>query len=349
MKPIILGTGEDFLRREGLGVEPEPWEDGLRADTGPGSFEWWYFDAQFDDGLTAVITYATKPLFQRQDPLTPMVTLAITQPDGRKYSFFLVYPSDQFRAAQDRCDVRIGPNWIQGDLHRYELHAEGQGLAADLTFTGIVPPWRPGAGKNYYDAALTRYFAWLPAIPFGQVTGTLTYDGQTRQVRGTGYHDHNWGNIGLDQIVSHWYWGRAHLGDYTLIFVEMVSNRTYGRRRLPVFMLAKGDKILIGDGSPLTLQTAEPQHHPSGHAYPRRLDFHWQAAAGTVHLALREPQTIEATSLLGTLPKWKQWLVRLFANPYYFRFKANLELTISLVNEKGSEHGPALYELMILR
>ena len=33
---------------------------------------------------------------------------------------------------------------------RYEVTAESDGLAAHLTFTGTLPPWRPGAGKNYY-------------------------------------------------------------------------------------------------------------------------------------------------------------------------------------------------------
>ena len=32
-------------------------------------------------------------------------------------------------------------------------------------------------------------------VPEGAVTGTLTADGETRQVTGSGYHDHNWGNV----------------------------------------------------------------------------------------------------------------------------------------------------------
>ena len=48
--------------------------------------------------------------------------------------------------------------------------------------------------------------------------------------------------------MDRWYWGRAHIGDYTLIFVEQIATKAYGSQRLPVFMLAKGDKILIGDG-----------------------------------------------------------------------------------------------------
>jgi hypothetical protein len=79
VKRIIPGFGEEFLQREGLKPEIAVWEDGLRTDTRPGSFEWWYFDAHFEDGSTEVMVYATKPLRLRSDSLTPMVTLTITR------------------------------------------------------------------------------------------------------------------------------------------------------------------------------------------------------------------------------------------------------------------------------
>lgn len=348
-KRVIVAEGPEFLRREGLEPELALWEDGLRGDTGPGTFEWWYFDAHFDDGSTAVIIYLTKPLLQRTDPLTPTVQLTITRPDGQKLHDFPVYPPGQFRAERDRCDVAIGPSWVRGDLRRYELHAEGKGLSADLVFSGYVPPWRPGAGKFYYDEALTRYFGWLLPIPFGYVEGTVTYDGRTRQVSGTGYHDHNWGNIGLNEVMSHWYWGRAHVGDYSLIFVETVGTEAYAHQKVPFFMLAKGNRIITGDGRPLTLTTAEFQNHPSSKTYPRLLDFHWRAEAGTVHLALRQPRLIEAISMLTFLPGWKRWLARLVVNPYYFRFNAELELTVDLAGLVDRQRGSALYEMMLLR
>src|SRR5947209_11481085 len=119
-KQVIIAEGAESLQREGLVSAPAPWEDGLRADTGPGNFEWWYFDAHFDDGVTVVVVFLTKPLLQRGNALTPTIQLFITLPT-RKLTALPFYPADQFRAAKDGCDVRIGPNWVRGDLHRYEL------------------------------------------------------------------------------------------------------------------------------------------------------------------------------------------------------------------------------------
>lgn len=244
--------------------------------------------------------------------------------------------------------MRIGPNWARGDLHQYEVHAEMNGMSADLTFTGLVPPWRPGVGKAFFDGP-NNYFAWLPSIPYGTVEGTLTYDGQTHKAKGTGYHDHNWGNVGLNDVMDHWYWGRAHVGEYTLIYVEQIASKTFGYQRMPVFMLAKGNEILIGDSELFTMQALDFVSHPSGRGYPREVDFQWKNGNESIQLRLRQPKVIEATSLLLLLPKWQQWIAKLFSNPYYFRFNVELELDINLNKIKAKEHGPALYEIMILQ
>jgi predicted secreted hydrolase len=204
MKPTILqGVDPSDLTREGLTDTPQPWEDGLRADTGPGNFEWWYFDAHLDDGSTAVVVFMTKPLLQRRDPLTPALQITITRPDGTRLTQPATFAPAEFQAGKDRCDVRIGQNHIQGDLHSYDLHAQAGELKADLRFIGSVPPWRPGAGKTFYSEDRSRYFAWLPAIPYGTVEGTLVYDGAAHAVQGVCYHDHNWGNVDLNRVMSH--------------------------------------------------------------------------------------------------------------------------------------------------
>lgn len=348
-KSVIFSITPELLGRDGLTETPQPWEDGLRADTGRGCFEWWYFDAHLDDGSTAVIVYSTKPLTARNKPLTPFLQLAITQPDGVRHNRFVFFPPEAFSAARETCDVRIGPSRVRGSLQRYELHAEAEGLGADLILTGIVPPWRPGAGKSYYDRELKTYFGWLPAIPYGRVEGELTYTGKTVRVQGSGYHDHNWGNVNLGGVMNHWTWGRAQVGAFTLIFVEMVASRAYNFQRIPVFLLAQGDKILTGDGSLLSMQADGWRRHTGGRSYPAEVDFHWKKENESVHLRLREPQLIEAASLVGYLPTWQRKLAQLTVNPYYFRFNANLDLTVELAGVQSSEHGQALYELMLLR
>ncbi len=345
-KPIYAASDEE-LAQLGITEVVETWEDGFRTDTGRDFFEWWYFDAHLDDGSTAVIVFITKEIMERKGPLRPGLKMTITRPDGVKLSASPFFPPDEFTASKQSCDVKIGPNWVHGDLHTYQLHAEANGMSADLTFTGIVPPWRPLDGKAYFGDR-EHYFGWLPAIPYGTVQGTLTYDGKTHNVTGSGYHDHNWGNLSLPNVIDHWYWGRAQFGDYTVIFVEQTTHRTYGSRKLPVFLLAKGKEILTGDGLPMKLKKTNFVKHAGGREYPTELDFHWELDDKQVHITLRQPEIIEATSLLEMLPTWKRKLLGLFVNPYYFRFNAEMELKIDFGDIQAHEQGPVLYELMML-
>lgn len=355
-KPVFFGVTPEFLAREGLIETVQPWEDGLRAETGPGSFEWWYFDAHLDNNTTVVIVFATKPILERGGPLKPSVLLTLNCPNGKRISRAAYFPTNQFSAARETCNVAIGPNRAQGDLHTYQLHVEmvadpasdAGSITLDLTFTGLVPPWRPGAGKSCFGD-LNHYFAWLPAIPYGRVEGEITCDGKVHQVSGAGYHDHNWGNIGINEVMDHWYWGRARIGDYTLIYVEQIGAQEYGYTRMPVFMLAKGDQVLTGDGSKLTIKTADFVPHPGGRAWPREVDFYWRDGSDSIHISLRQPQLIEAASLLASFTAWKRALLRLFANPYYFRFNAELVLSLHLGNLHATERGSALFEIMILQ
>ena len=357
-KSVINATeGTEFFKQEGLSIKPEPWEDGLRIDPdSPGAFEWWYFDAHFDDssteltarGSTVVITIETRPMVKRLMPEKPSISLTITRPDGTRLMRELRFPFSKLSASKKACDVSVGPNWVRGDLHRYEIHTEVQDMVADLVFTGMVPPWRPGAGKWFYGD-LNHYFAWLVAIPYGRVEGALTYDGQTYKVSGTGYHDHNWGNVDMGSVMDHWYWGRAHIGDYTLIFSEQIAAKEYGFVRMPVFMLAKGNRILTDDARFLTMKVRDFEKYPGRQGYPRQIDFDWISGSDKAHFFLRNPRLIEDINLLS-FPLWKQWLARfLIGNAGYFRFNGDLELTIDIDGIRTNERGKALHEIMIFQ
>src|SRR6266536_1988941 len=81
--PARLGsTPEDYAQ---LGIEPhviKPWEDGLRTDGATGTYEWWYFDAHLDDGAKLVVVFLTKEFTDIDRPLTPMIRIDLTLPNG---------------------------------------------------------------------------------------------------------------------------------------------------------------------------------------------------------------------------------------------------------------------------
>jgi hypothetical protein len=353
-KQIVLGVGEEILRKEGLVRSVEPWEDGFRTRPERGEFEWWYFDAHLKDGTTTVIVFLTKSILNPKAPFEPQVTITINKANGKKIFRVVKTTPEHFSSARDRCDVHIEKCFVHGDLKMCSLHVEAPSegeepeIKIDLDFVGTVNAWRPGAGKIYSGEEKKSYFAWLAAIPFGNVHGKVIVAGKERRVSGEGYHDHNWGNVALPSVLSHWVWGRASLEGFNLIFVEMTSRRTYGSQTLPVFLLTKGRKILVEDGRPLQVVQNSFIRHSSGKRYPGELIFRLQNEEGSVSLELTDPEVIEATSLLTMLPIWQQKIARMFTNPYYFRFSSQLDLEVNLGKIHARVSGGALYELMLL-
>ena len=342
----------EALEREGLKAGlVERWEDGFRTRDKPDAFEWWYFDAEFDDGGNAVVTFNTSPLTHPKGPLRPSLLLIMKSPEGKKVRLIPEFKAEELSSAAEGCDVRLGENRVKGDLERYELHVEVESYAADLVYTRKAPSWRPGSGISYSGRNNSSYFGWVVPIPYGTVEGTVVFEGEKRQVKGTCYHDHNWGNVSPGMEIDHWYWGRAHVGDFTVIFVEMVTRHVIGlgSLKLHTFLLARGDEILTDDGLPLSLVTSDFKDGPGGKSYPDKLDWEWRGEEGSVSLSIRNPEMIESIDMLQGTPRWERPLIHLVANPFYYDFNADLELTVDLKGVKATESGRALYELMMLK
>ncbi|GEM_PF-342523 len=352
----VYPPGSDKVGKEGLKQYVEPWEDGLRSDPNGDSFEWWYFDFTLSDSSTVVIVFSTKDILKPSGKPDPQVSISITTPDGKRISDSDKPGFAKFSALKDRCYVRIGKSSVSGDLQTYRLIYDHGGIYAELKMVSRAPPWRPGDGKMYFDAKRTKYFAWLPALPYGDVRGRIGFNGEIHEVSGTAYHDHNWGNVRLDRVMTQWYWGRAHIGDYTTIFSQILTSPEYGSMRVPVFYLAKGNRILSDESFQMVLSASKWKTHSGGREFPQEIEIAIQQKNGQFLLRLSKPQIIEAKSFLEDLPIPLQLLVRLFDNPYYFRFKTKLTLLISLVPGAADTTyrdevaaGSAIFEMMLLK
>lgn len=256
-----LGTEPEHYARLGLTEgEIHPWEDGLRTDPDAESFEWWYLDCAMDDGSKLTVEFHTvPPHLSPAHPLTPFVSVTLDRANGENISRSLTASREEFSASTPSCDVRIGPNRFVGDLHDYTIHVEIEDLVADLTLSGRVPAWRPATGHVFCD---DRYVAWLPSVPRGELTGTIRIGQATEVVSGVGYHDHNWGTAPLNKLIDHWYWGRARIGDFTVLSLSFISNPVYGRNHHPALMVAKAGDVIVSGHDDIAFEAIDLQRHP---------------------------------------------------------------------------------------
>jgi predicted secreted hydrolase len=257
-----LGTEPDHYTRLNLTEDiVQAWEDGLRTDPDAESFEWWYLDCAMNDGSKLTVEFHTvPPHLSPSHPLTPFISLTLDRANGENITRTFTGSRDDFAASKDGCDVRIGANRFVGDLQTYTVHVEIDDVSADLTLRSQVPPWRPATGHLYCG---DRYVAWLPTVPRGELTGTIQIGGLTEPVDGVGYHDHNWGTAPLSKLIDHWYWGRARIGQYTVLSLSFISHPDFGRIHHPALMVAKDGAVVASGHNGISFEATDHQHHPT--------------------------------------------------------------------------------------
>lgn len=252
-----------------------PWEDGEREPTGSGHLEWWYFDAQFTDGGTVAVTVATKPPGgDVSPPFSPTVRVQYVSAEGVSTQVQPVFPAEQFSAREDRCDVRVGPNHISGDLHTYQVVTRDPQVSLDLRFTATVPSARIGTGRKLLGTS-GQHAGWVVPVPRADVTGTVVVGGDIVPVAGEGYHDHNWYDTGFREFMQEWYWARGQFGDDTIIFGADTSTPATGSVTLPfmIYSHAGGMPIATDRNGAVTVESWRDE---DGERIPDHLGFHWR-------------------------------------------------------------------------
>lgn len=320
---------QDDFKRLGLGPEVELWEDGYRSAELADSFEWWYFDALLDDG-TVVVAWVG----HHWPPDNPgwVFSLDITPPDGPTVLKYIQFDQPDF-VGREKAEVRIGRHRFEGNLESYRIVVDPEsmdGFGLDLTLTRRVPSYRPATG---HFGSADRYFAWLVAVPEGAVTGSLTMSNKTRQVVGSGYHDHNWGNISPNDLMANWWWGRAAVGPYTVVIAELRARPELGGSEHPLMLVTspQGQVVNVLGQAELDLVEDAARPHPDPkHGQPIAAGVTVKAhnQAVQAHFGLTD-KVLTSVDILETVSFFKRIAGRLVgASPWYTRVDSPVELTI---------------------
>jgi hypothetical protein len=261
----LATTPADFSAL-GIGQKIAIREDGRRTVHSPDTFEWWYFDGLLDDGTVVVVWFGDNWFYGSHKRA---VSVELTTP-GKPTRRIMRTFDEPGSFSSDSVDVKIGPHEFKGDLDTYSIHvdpAETGGVGCDLTLRRRVASYRPATG---YIEAGKQYFAWLVAVPEGAVTGTLTADGVTRQVTGSGYHDHNWGNVSPAKLFDNWWWGRGRSGDHTIIASVIHGKASVGGASIPLFFVGDENRVEVNafESAVSTTESAPVRHPDPNHKRP---------------------------------------------------------------------------------
>jgi predicted secreted hydrolase len=328
-----------------------PAEDGLHIDMAKkGSYEWWYFDAHFQSGHTLVI------FFHAANPNPgmggkPGIEIMLLRPDGRKTQRFIPYSRSDFIASRDGADVRAGENYLkavqtEGGLPVYEIYISEKDFSCRLTYRAEVNGWKPGTGFSQFGKM--GYFAWVVPFARASVEGTITDKGNMLQVRGIGYHDHNWLNFQFPVIIDYWMWGRVYSEHYTMSYAYIQCNGRMGDYAVKVLMLAEGREVILSTGE-FDFNKADFEYNPGAkHSYPKQLTI---KVPGQMEANLRVKEVLEAEDMLNNFAPVLRFIAKnlLRLKPGYFRLASDFEISVTRDAKTNHETGTTLHEIVMFK
>ena len=143
--------------------------------------------------------------------------------------FLQEFDPDMLKASDKLPAVLLGSNRFNwdpaGDPPSYTVTLQGSKIGSPKSFRVrlfFTPKKMPAFPVTPSQGTPTH--SWVLAAPRCHVEGTLQWCDREGDVVeesafvGKGYHDHHFGSVPLDRFVKAWHWGRAFIGNETLIY-----------------------------------------------------------------------------------------------------------------------------------
>lgn len=358
MSTARLMAGPDDLEK--LGLTPgvvQQWEDGRRDTSEPGHAEVWYFDATMTDGTKTVVGFRpVDPASIAAGGESPNININITTPDGQEFVDMIRVPASDSSIAADHCEVRFGVHSAVGDLRDYDVHVEPvNGVGVDLHYHALVEPYRAGGTAHVALGDADEFYYTDFSIPRHQVTGTVTAGGNTWEVSGDGYHDHQWFNVHPFVAWHHWLWGRFYTDNFTVVIYDFVTSEKFGFTRVPIFgVLDSTGKVIFDNRGDAEVEVTTYHDDQTGKDYPKTSRYTFHDSGTTAEFAVSWTEILEIRDMYGATTKDHYGLAgerqraaydAMGIQPTYLRYYATGTLTLTAAGGTSTtESGDMIYE-----
>jgi hypothetical protein len=209
---FLLSAGNSFAQIKNPNGELHPVEDEMiwaQTMTGSHFNEFWNYQFYFDNGMKAHILFSVANFGSLKDPVSG-VRFSILQPDGATYHVSREYPLDLL--IQDRETYMFRPRlerelYFAGklpDKHKIVINTPKDGISyhIELNLSNIVRGYKWGDGL--FDIE-NEQIGIMTHIPYAEVNGFISVDGNRENVAGTGYMDHTFQNQTTTRLMDSGY------------------------------------------------------------------------------------------------------------------------------------------------
>ena len=202
--------------------------------------EWWYFDANLDNGYSVQLSVRIGSL------LKSFIFIVFKRIDLYKDGELIkskkkLHLKKHFFASEEVPHVKInGKNIIEGHIDKktgewiYDLNFKIGNITADLSFKSKTKGYKGTVGKPINKKGTTKQGKWAVIMPLATVSGKIKIRNKKIDAKGFGYHDHNWDMRGL-VITNHgWFWGKLYLKDHIVVWAKVFKTKSIASELLIV-------------------------------------------------------------------------------------------------------------------
>ncbi|KAL3459317.1 hypothetical protein BJX64DRAFT_205421 [Aspergillus heterothallicus] len=236
------------------------------------TWDWWYFDAiqspapAGERASVVVIFYtATAGGFDLLGTFASagytsltLVETEVTWPNGTTNSYLFNSTEATITAlgngASGVYESLIGTASFNGtpDMSRYRVDLHSPLVAGSVILDSVTPPHYPcGPAVAGQNLQVAPHIGWANAIPSANAEVQLNVQGEELAFTGLGYHDKNWGDQNFASNVGSWYWGHGRLGDYTVVWFDLLSPH---RENYVSAYVARGNEVIAAQCSGITVR-----------------------------------------------------------------------------------------------
>ena len=194
-------------------------DDAFHGSNSINTAEWWYFDAIFANGYSAVIVIYVFDILNQNFVVTGV---NICKDGISTLSSWQYYIFNKLDISTENPYVAIdGKQFMKGYIDKvsgdwiYDITIENKDVSVDLQYIGKSKGWKGDLSIG----------GWAAILPKAEVSGKINLRGTKYDVIGIGYHDHNWGMNIFDLLHFGWYWGRIHLENMTVVWFVILNTR----------------------------------------------------------------------------------------------------------------------------
>ncbi|MCK4361785.1 MAG: hypothetical protein KAW13_00720 [Dehalococcoidia bacterium] len=231
---------EQTVREISESMIPSQSDDAWHPIEDPNYIEWWYFDIMNIDGSLVRGQFYISGDVSRPRKVRTGVRASYVRPDGTELLIDEKLPYSSFTSSTEVCAVEIGKNFIRGDISHCELHIENGEKSLDLKLDAGIE----GIKSHACFGDETKCMYWVVPQPRGQARGTFRTRGETLDIKGLGYRDHNWLNFSPLDVIAYWDWGRVYDEEYTIIFADIVTSKKFDNARIKPLIIYDTGKLL---------------------------------------------------------------------------------------------------------